>query len=307
MGTGCPSLPTIGTHFTDTHCSLTLCHSHSTHWSQSNGSFLLPFSASNCEIPCLHPLGGLYLPIPSLSASISQSFCSHSGREGLLLATLLLTLTKGCLYIPFSASNCVIWCHIVFGWNPLGDPMGFYHQSCYLSVAGGGTTPPTEFWSCNSSTLTHNGFHSSLRSSNCVSECEIILYIGIGAHFLVGIDGSFNKNILPITCGHSMSVICAPLLPHFLIGMLPTHFSKVNVDSGARSGVGIDDSFNKSILPNTCTHSMHAIFAPLALCLALQLTNCASLLNCSTFTGFCAIHGSESLYRFACNCLSLVF
>ena len=63
VGTGYPSLSTICTHFTDKHGSMTLGHAHSIHWSQSNGNFLLPFSASSCESPCLHPLGGFDLTL----------------------------------------------------------------------------------------------------------------------------------------------------------------------------------------------------------------------------------------------------
>ena len=46
LGTGCPSLPAICTHFTDTHCSMTLCHTHSIRWSQPKGSSCPPFSAT---------------------------------------------------------------------------------------------------------------------------------------------------------------------------------------------------------------------------------------------------------------------
>ena len=126
VGNGYPSLPTICTHFTDTHCSMTLCYTHSIHWSQSKGSSCSPFSASNCDIPCHDSLRGLYLPISSLSASISQSFCSSLACGASILTTPDLTPKNGSLYLPFSASNCVIWCHVVFGESPPCAHMGFF-------------------------------------------------------------------------------------------------------------------------------------------------------------------------------------
>ena len=138
VGNGYPSLPTICTHFTDTHCSMTLCHTHSIHWSQSKGSVCPPFSASNCDIPCHDSLRGLYLPISSLSASISQSFCSSLACGASILTTPDLTPKNGSLYLPFSASNCAIRCHDLLHMSNLhGSSLwAFYHDLTYCVPTG---------------------------------------------------------------------------------------------------------------------------------------------------------------------------
>ena len=200
LGTGCPSLPTICTHFTDTHCSMTLCHTHSIHWSQSKGSVCPPFSASNCDIPCHDSLRGLYLPISSLSASISQSFCSSLACGASILTTPDLTPKNGSLYLPFSASNCVIWCQVVFGESPPCAHMGFYQQLYHLSVASGGSAPPIEFWSWISSTLSPDGFHPPLRSSNCMSECNFSLFTCHGVDLPSELLYLFTRKFSAISC-----------------------------------------------------------------------------------------------------------
>ena len=137
VGNGYPSLPTICTHFTDTHCSITLCHTHSIHWSQSKGSVCPPFSASNCDIPCHDSLRGLYLPISSLSASISQSFCSSLACGASILTTPDLTPKNGSLYLPFSASNCAIRCHDLLHMSNLHGS-SLFHRAFYHDLTYGG-------------------------------------------------------------------------------------------------------------------------------------------------------------------------
>ena len=84
--------------------------------------FYHPFSCMNS---CHGAFTKSLAPIDSLSASLLQTFCKNSGREGSLLATLHLTSKNGGFYLPFSASNCAIRCHILLGESPSCAHMGF--------------------------------------------------------------------------------------------------------------------------------------------------------------------------------------
>ena len=129
-------------------------------------------------------------------------------------------------------------------------------------MAGGGSIPLLEFWSSNSSTLCPYGFLAPLHSSNCVSVCKSLLYIGSGAETVVGLDDS-SRSPLPNTCIHSMYAISAPLPSHLLI-------SAWSIDSimGPRCCVGLDD-LSRSPLPFACTPSTLAFLRP-----APQLASC---------------------------------
>ena len=131
-------------------------------------------------------------------------FCRHSaknpGHEGSLLATLHLTSKNGGFYLPFSASNCAILCHILLGESPSCAHMGFYQQLYHLSVDCGGSIPPTEFWSWISSTLSPDGFHPPLRSSNCMSECNLSLFTCHGVDLLSELLYLFTRNFSVISC-----------------------------------------------------------------------------------------------------------
>ena len=122
--------------------------------------FYHPFSCMNS---CHGAFTQSLAPIDSLSASLLQTFCKNHGHEGSLLATLHLTSKNGGFYLPFSASNCAIRCHILLGESPSCAHMGFYQQLYHLNVDFGGSIPPIEFWSWSSSTLTLDGFHCPLR------------------------------------------------------------------------------------------------------------------------------------------------
>ena len=128
--------------------------------------FYHPFSCMNS---CHGAFTKSLAPIDSLSASLLQTFCKNPGHEGSLLATLHLTSKNGGFYLPFSASNCAIRCHILLGESPPCAHMGFYQQLYHLSVVCGGSIPPIEFWSWISSTLTLDGFHCPLRSRTGLS------------------------------------------------------------------------------------------------------------------------------------------
>ena len=200
VGNGYPSLPTICTHSTDTHCSMTLCHTHSIHWSQSKGSVCPPFSASICDIPCHDSLRGLYLPISSLSASISQSFCSSLACGASILTTPDLTLKNGGLYFPFSTSNCAIRCHDLLHMSNLHGS-SLFHRAFYHHLT---------FRGCDlnfASLIARNGsWNLPFLPSNCVIRCVTWLH----SCFVSGL------NLVPMgfyhICNH-LSVDCGGSIP----------------------------------------------------------------------------------------------
>ena len=259
VGNGYPSLPTICTHFTDTHCSMTLCYTHSIHWSQSKGSSCSPFSASNCDIPCHDSLRGLYLPISSLSASILQSFCSSLACGASILTTPDLTPKNGGFYLPFSASNCASRCHILLGESPSCAHMGFYQQLYHLSVDCGGSTPPIEFWSWISSTLTLDGFHCPLRMMNWVSLRNLSLFTCHVVDLPSELLYLFTRKFSAISC---MALSWLVFLT--CIFLIDTCLRATSVHGSD------DDSTHKSPLPNACTHSTFSIDASLFISLIVS-------------------------------------
>ena len=159
--------------------------------------FYHPFSCMNS---CHGAFTKSLAPIDSQSASLLQTFCKNPGHEGSLLATLHLTSKNGGFYLPFSASNCAIRCHILLGESPSCAHMGFYQQLYHLSVDCGGSIPPTEFWSWISSTLSPDGFHPPLRSSNCMSECNLSLFTCHGVDLPSELLDLFARKFSAISC-----------------------------------------------------------------------------------------------------------
>ena len=91
-------------------------------WGLAEVRFYHPFSCMNS---CHGAFTKSLALIDSLSASLLQTFCKNPGHEGSLLATLHLTSKNGGFYLPFSASNCAIRCHILLGESPSCAHMGF--------------------------------------------------------------------------------------------------------------------------------------------------------------------------------------
>ena len=104
----------------------------------------------------------------------------HLTLAGCDLNLANLIAKNGSWNLPFLALNCDIRCYIwlyfclASGLSPWDR--GFYHICNHLSVDCGGSTLPVEFWSWISSTLTLDGFHCPLRSSNGMSECILSLF-----------------------------------------------------------------------------------------------------------------------------------
>ena len=108
-----------------------------------------------------------------------RAFYHHLTIAGCDLNLANLIAKNGSWNLPFSASNCDIRCYIwlyfclASGLSPLDR--GFYHICNHVSMDCGGSIPPSEFWSWNSSTLTLDGLYCPLRSSNGMLEC--ILFV----------------------------------------------------------------------------------------------------------------------------------
>ena len=244
-----------------------------------NGSLIAPFSASNSDILCQDSteasptcvLKEFCQQIPSLSASVCLISCVSHHCEGSILPILHLSSAYGPSQRPFSVTNFAIRGSTCPSSRLSPEIEGFCQQFVDLSSLCGGSIPPTQFWSSNSSTLGLGGRFPPLHSSNCVSVCTSFLYIGSGAYICVGTDDSVIRSPLPITCTHSMSWISAPLPLHSSTCMLSIDFSMMYIGSGAYFCGGTDDSVIKSPLPITCIQSMSSIFAPL---LPLELLPC---------------------------------
>ena len=236
-----------------------------------NGSLIAPFSASNCDILCRDSTEAsptdFCQQIPSLSASGCLTSCVSHHCEGSALPIFHLSSAYGPSQRqrPFSVTNFAIRGSTCPPSRLSPEIEGFCQQFVALSSLCGGSIPPTQFWSSNSSTLGLGGRFPPLHSSNCVSVCTSFLYKGSGAYICVGTDDSVIRSPLPITCIHSMSWISAPLPLHSSTCMLSIDFIMMYIGSGAYFCGGTDDSVIKSLLPITCIQSMSSIFAPLPL------------------------------------------
>ena len=229
-----------------------------------NGSLIAPFSASNVDTLCRDSVRGLcHHQAYSLSASVCLTSCVSHHCEGSVLPIFHLSSAYGPSQRPFSVTNFAIRGSTCPPSRLSPEIEGFCQQFVALSSLCGGSIPPTQFWSSNSSTLGLGGRFPPLHSSNCVSVCTSFLYIGSGAYICVGTDDSVIRSPLPITCIHSMSWISAPLPLHSSTCMLSIDFSMMYIGSGAYFCGGTDDFVIKSPLPITCTQSMPSIFAPL--------------------------------------------
>ena len=136
------------------------------------------------------------------------------------------------------------WFHSCFasGLSPLDR--GFYHICNHLSVDCGGSIPPTELWSWISSTLSPDGFHPPLRSSNCMSECNLSLLTCHVVDLPSELLYLFTRKFSAISCmALSWLVFLTCIFP------IDTCLSATSVHRS-------DDSNHESPLPllNTCTH-----------------------------------------------------
>ena len=171
-----------------------------------NGSLIAPFSASNFDTLCRDSVRGLcHHQTYSLSASVCLTSCVSHHCEGSVLPIFHLSSAYGPSQRPFSVTNFAIRGSTCPSSRLSPELEGFCQQFVALSSLCGGSIPPTQFWSSNSSTLGLGGRFPPLHSSNCVSVCTSFLYIGSGAYLRVGTDDSVNRSPLPITCIHSMS------------------------------------------------------------------------------------------------------
>ena len=229
--------------------------------------FYHPFSCMNS---CHGAFTKSLAPIDSLSASLLQTFCKNPGHEGSLLATLHLTSKNGGFYLPFSASNCAIRCHILLGESPSCAHMGFYQQLYHLSVDCGGSIPPSEFWSWISSTLTLDGFHCPLRLTNWVSLRNLSLFTCHVVDLLSELLYLFTRKFSAISC-----MACSWLVFLTCIFLIDTCLRATSVH-------GSDDSTHESPL----LYSTLALIRPSRLMLlfsfllSCQLASCRLILVC---------------------------
>ena len=149
------------------------CVFRSTNLNDKNGSWNLPFSASNFDSQCRLPRHPWCLINLQDIGLFHMAVYHHLTLAGCDLNLANLIAKNGSWNLPFLASNCDVRCYIwlyfclASGLSPLDR--GFCHICNHLSVDCGGSIPPSEFWSWSSSTLTLDGFHCPLRMMNWVS------------------------------------------------------------------------------------------------------------------------------------------
>ena len=219
--------------------------------------------------------------------------CVSHHCEGSTLPIFHLSSAYGPSQRPFSVTNFAIRGSTCPSSRLSPEIEGFCQQFVALSSLCGGSIPPTQFWSSNSSTLGLGGRFPPLHSSNCVSVCTSFLYIGSGAYLCVGTDDSVIRSPLPITCIHSNLHLCFTLscmlfdFSMMYIGLwciflwwygrlchqesFAHHLSidsifapclncclalSTDMTMGSRNSVGLDDS-SRSPLPFTCTAPTH--------------------------------------------------
>ena len=153
-----------------------------------NGSLIAPFSASNFDILCRDSTEASPRTFAiinySLSASVCLTSCVSHHCEGSVLPIFHLSSAYGPSQRPFSVTNFAIRGSTCPSSRLSPEIEGFCQQFVALSSPCGGSIPPTQFWSSNSSTLGLGGRFPPLHSSNCVSVCTSFLYIGSGAYSL---------------------------------------------------------------------------------------------------------------------------
>ena len=224
-----------------------------------NGGLYFPFSTSNCAIRC-HDL--LHMSNLHGSSLFHRAFYHDLTYGGCVLQLANLIAKNGSWNLPFVASNsdirCYIWLCFCFASGLNLVAMGFYHTCNLMSVDCGGSSPPSEFWSWISSTLTLDGFHCPLRSSNCMLECIISLFTCHGVDLLSELLYLFTRNF--------------PAISRMALSWLVflTCIFLIDTCLRATSVHGSDDSTHESPLLNTCTHSTFSIDASLFIFLLLS-------------------------------------
>ena len=190
-----------------------------------NGRLKCPFSASNCAIRC-HDL--LHMSNPLGFALFHRGFHRCSACDGSFLRLANLTLKNGRLKCPFSASNCVIWCHFLLESH---SDKGFYHQCLCLTLMDGGCVLQLRLRNSNSLTCI-----LPFLASNCVIPCQFTtggLYCRFSASNCV-IPCQFTDESLLLQFLASNCVI----LCQFTEGTCSYKFSASNFDSRCHSTAG---------------------------------------------------------------------
>ena len=192
--------------------------------------------------------------------------------RGCALHLANLIAKNGSWNLPFLPSNCVIrcvtWLHscLASGLNLVA--MGFYYICNLLSVDCGGSSPPSEFWSWISSTLTLDGFYCPLRSSNGMLECIISFLTSHVVDLPSELLYLFARKLSAISC-----MACSWFVFLTCIFLIDTCLRATSVH-------GSDDSTHESPLPNACTHSTFSIDASLSFLFFCQLASCRLILVC---------------------------
>ena len=172
--------------------------------------------------------------------------CVSHHCEGSAIPILHLSSAYGPSQRPFSGTNFAIRGSTCPSSRLSPEIEGFCQQLVALISLCEGSTPPSELWSSNSSTLYLDGFLGPLHSSNCVSECTSFLYIGSGAYFCGGTDDSVKERSLPFTCIQSMSSTLAPLP----LELLPCYLS-IDMTIVLAMAMGLDN-LSRSLYPFAC-------------------------------------------------------
>ena len=277
------------------------CVFRSTNWIDKNGSQKLPFSASNFDSQCRllrHPWCLINLQDLSL---FHMAVYHHLTLAGCDLNLANLIAKNGSWNLPFLASNCDIRCYIwlyfclASGLSPLDR--GFYHICNHVSMDCGGSIPPIEFWSWNSSTLTLDGLYCPLRSSNGMLEC--ILFV-LTCH-VVDLPSEllylFTRKLSAISC-----MACSWLV--FLTCIL-----SIDTCLCATCVRELDDSSHVSPL-HLLTICMHSTFS-LGACACHLFDICCVLTFATCMDAHCALGLDDSIHKsplpIACTSSTLAF
>ena len=277
------------------------CDLHSTNLSDKNGSWNLPFSASNFDSQCRlprHPWCLINLQDLSL---FHMAFYHNLTIAGCDLNLANLIAKNGSWNLPFSASNCDIRCYIwlyfclASGLSPLDR--GFYHICNHVSMDCGGSIPPSEFWSWNSSTLTLDGLYCPLHSSNGMLECIFFVLTCHVVDLLSELLYLFTRKLSAISC-----MACSWLV--FLTCIL-----SIDTCLCATCVREFDDSTSESPL-HLLTICMHSTFS-LDACACHLFEICCVLTFATCMDAHCALGLDDSIHKsplpIACTSFTLAF
>ena len=275
------------------------CVFRSTNLIDKNGSRKLPFSASNFDSQCRlqrHPWCLNNLQDLSL---FHMAVYHHLTIAGCDLNLANLIAKNGSWNLPFLASNCDIRCYIwlyfclASGLSPLDR--GFYYICNHLNVDCRGSIPPIEFWSWISSTLTLDGFHCPLHSSNGMLECIL--------SFLTCHVVDLPSELLYLFARKLSAISC--MAPSWLVFL--TCILSIDTCLCATCVRELDDSIAESPL-NLLTICMHSTFS-LGACHLFD--TCCVLTFATCLDAHCARGLDDSFLEsplpIACTSLTLAF